>query len=174
MFRFQALLQRANIDIVDLPHGVDVNGVLVYLGSFPNGCGRLFIHPDIHPRSDDPRFVALIAHELSHFLLSSLSNHPKSVLHLLLDKSQRGIYNQHEDEANQLAAYLLVPPMVRAACPSSRFPTPESLAQALGVPSEVVHRALTASDYDPVVVCEYLLALVGHPYFIERDPAVTA
>lgn len=168
MRRFEALLQRAGIDVVDLPPEVEeVKGVMVYMGQFPNGCGRIFLNPNV-VADDDPHSVAVIAHELAHFLLSSVSDHPKSVLPLLLDPAQRKLYDELEEEADRLAAYLLVPPDVRSDYPS-RYPTPETLAEALGVPTWVVERALAQPDYDPTPICEFLSGLIGHPTFVPRE-----
>ncbi|MCW5852793.1 MAG: ImmA/IrrE family metallo-endopeptidase [Anaerolineae bacterium] len=168
MRRFEALLDRAGIDVVDLPPQVEeVKGVMVYLGQFPDGCGRIFLNPTL-TADDDPHSVAVVAHELAHFLLSTLTDHPRHVLPLLLDPAQRPGYNELEEEADCLAAYLLVPPDVRTHYPS-RYPTMESLAAALGVPIWVVERALAHPDYDPTPICAFLSDLIGHPTFVPRD-----
>ncbi len=168
MRRFEALLQRASIDVVDLPPEVEeLKGVLVYLGQFPDGCGRIFLNPNVLA-DDDPHSVAVIAHELAHFLLSSVSDHPKSVLPLLLDSTQRKLYDELEEETDRLAAYLLVPPDVRRDYPS-RYPTPATLAEALGVPVWVVERALAHPDYDPTPICHFLSDLIGYTTFVPRE-----
>ncbi len=168
MHRFKAILDRTHIDIADLPPSVELNGLLVYVGQFPNGCGRIFLNPDIDI-ADDPRFAAVVAHELSHILLSACTAHPSSVLQLLLDPATRDIYNHHEEEADLLAAHLLVPPPLRAA-----YACPRQLAHALHVPLEVVERALAAPDYDPTPICAFLTALIGQPYFVPRELGIAA
>jgi hypothetical protein len=138
MHRFEALLHRARIDLADLPPEVHINGALIYLGRFPQGSGRLLVHPRIHI-GDNPEFVALVAHEIAHLLLSRYTAHPPNVLYYLLN-GQREQYDRFEAEADSLAAHLLVPRALCAQCPGPRYPTPEILAYDLGVPPVVVRR----------------------------------
>jgi hypothetical protein len=168
MHRFDALLQRANIELVDLPHDVELNGVLIYIGDFPNGEGRLMLNPAIaHKRN--PHCIAVVAHELAHLLLSLCSSHPTRVLDYLLDRSQHARYQVYETEADCLAACLLVPPDLRASGVS-----PQRLAGQLGVPLAVVERALAHPEFDLQPVRDALERLTGWPDFYPYQRGLAA
>lgn len=169
---FMPLLTRANIELADLAPAIELNGLLIYLGEFPHGGGRLLLHPSLG-NYDSPAAAAVIAHELAHILLSHCSDHPATVRDLY-DAARRRHYRRHEAEADCLAAHLLVPSDIRAAYPSPRFPTPDSLAQALAVPVRVVRRALLTRAYDPRPAQTLLWRLTGQPDFIPRPQALAA
>ncbi|MFN8473186.1 MAG: ImmA/IrrE family metallo-endopeptidase [Anaerolineae bacterium] len=167
MLRFTPILERTNIEMADLPPAVELNGCLLYFGSFPEGAGRLLIHPMIEI-DDNPDCNALIAHELSHMLLHLLYDHPPSVVDLLFDPNQRALYDYYERQADRLAAYLLVRPDINAALLADRFTTPECLAEALGVPARCVRLALEEPWPDPEPVHGFLVDLIGQPDFLDR------
>jgi hypothetical protein len=168
MLRFRDLLARASIDIIDLPPSVEMNAVLVYHGTFPDGWGCLLINP-YHDLSDDsPETVALIAHELAHVLLARFFNHPSNVLNLY-DPALRAQYEQCEIEANDLAAHLLVPPAILANFPSAQYPSVESLARALHVPVYVVERALNRPLFDTTEIQGFLESLIGQADFLDQS-----
>lgn len=162
MRRFTPLFERANIDVADLPPTAEVNALFVYVGPFPDGFGRIFVHPDI-PFDDDPTIIALIAHELAHIFLG----HPRNIVNLLESAATLPYYKRLEDEADRLAAHLLIPSNIRAMFPESNYPTPDSLARALGVPPRVVEYYLAHPDYDARPVKTYLTSLIGQPDFVE-------
>jgi hypothetical protein len=96
------------------------------------------------------------------------------MLDLIFDPSRRDEYRRYEAEADRLAAYLLVPPFLRAACPSARYPTPGHLARSLGIPPCVVTRAFVHGAYRPREIVSYLTSLIGCPYFVPEAIAVAA
>ncbi|MFN8483505.1 MAG: ImmA/IrrE family metallo-endopeptidase [Anaerolineae bacterium] len=168
MLRFIPILERTNIEVGDLPPAVELNGCLLYFGPFPEGDGRLLVHPRIEIE-DNPDCIALVAHELAHMLLHRLYDHPPSVVDLLFDPSQRALYDYYEREADRLAAYLLVRPDIWDGFPVDLFPTPERLAEVLGVPARCVRLAFEEPWQDPEPVHTFLLELIGQPDFLARE-----
>ncbi len=168
MLRFTYILERMNIEMADLPPAVELNGCLLYLGDFPDGTGRLLVHPRIEI-DENPDCVALVAHELAHMLLHLLYDHPPSVVDLLLDPSQRALYDYYERQADRLAAYLLVRPDICAEYLAERFHSPERLAEALGVPPRCVRLALEEPWPNPEPVHGFLQDLIGQPDFLDRE-----
>ncbi|MFN8498362.1 MAG: ImmA/IrrE family metallo-endopeptidase [Anaerolineae bacterium] len=168
MMRFTPILERTNIEMADLPPAVELNGCLLYIGAFPEGAGRLLVHPRIEI-DDNPDCVALVAHELAHMLLHLLYGHPPSVVDLLFDPNQRALYDYYEREADRLAAYLLVRPDLCADFLTDGFSTPERLAETLGVPARCVRLALDEPWPDPEPVHSFLLEIIGQPDFLKRE-----
>ncbi len=171
--RFESLLRHACIELADLPHEVELNGLMMYDGLFPHGAGRLLLHPSI-PIGENPRFVAVVAHEIAHLLLHRFADHPASVIDFLLDPTQRALYHRYEAEADRLAAHLLVPPTAQMACRQRRYPTLTSAARQLGVPAPVVARALASADYDPAPIPQFLTTLIGRADFLPQRLARAA
>ena len=168
MLRFMPILERTNIEMADLPPAVELNGCLLYLGAFPEGAGRLLVNPRIQI-DDNPDCVALVAHELAHMLLHIFDDHPPSVVDLLYDPEKRALYDYYERQADRLAAHLLVPPEILAEFPSERYPTVESLAHALGVPTRVVRLALDEPHTGLEPVRGYLQKLTGRRDFVHHN-----
>lgn len=174
MHRFDAILRRADIEVVDLHPKIELNGLLVYQGRFPDGWGGLMLRPSIGLNS--PEFNQVVAHELAHKLLHLFGDHPASLTEMIMNPqpADRALYQKYEAEADHLAAHLLVPPIVRALYPSARYPTLASLARDLEVPPVVVSRALYKPMPGIYRVRNYLTALIGQPDFVPPHLGIAA